>query len=215
VRRLAVWFGSILVVVALAVLPLLAPPVNHVALDAAGSADLLGLASGQVHDLSDRSVAELVGGPGTFIFDGPDGGTFYDPAERGHLADARALLWLFLAAGAIAALALTWMLVRASGLERPLIWRGISQAGAVAAIGVVALGALSAVAFGTLFTLFHQVFFPGGGWAFDPATQHLVQLYPLGFWQIMTAAFGALVLLFGVGAWLLGRSMSRRGTRVP
>jgi integral membrane protein (TIGR01906 family) len=210
VRKLAVWLGSLLVILALAILPLLAPPGIHVALDAARSADLLGLPSGQVHDLSDRSVAELVVGPGTFVFEGPDGGPFYDPAERGHLADARALLWLFLAAGALSALGLTLSIVRASAPERRSIWRSVSQAGAAAAIGVVVMGIGSVVAFATLFTLFHQVFFPGGGWSFDPATQRLVQLYPQAFWQIVAAVYGALVLVIGLGGWWLGRSLSRR-----
>jgi integral membrane protein (TIGR01906 family) len=203
------------VILALAVLPLLIPATSHVALDAAGSADLLGVTGSQVHALSDRSIAELVGGPGTFAFDGPDGAPFYGPAERGHLADARALLWLLLAAGAISAVGLTLLLVRAPAIERLRMWRGVSQAGAAAAIGVVVLGAMAAIAFGTLFTLFHQVFFPGGGWSFDPATQRLVQLYPLAFWQIMAAAFGSLVLVFGLGAWLAGRTLSRRGPRLP
>ncbi len=214
-RRFAVWVGSLLVILVLAVLPLLVPATSHVALDPARSADLSGLTSSQVHALSDRSIAELIGGPGTFAFDGPDAAPFYGPAEREHLADARTLLWLLLAAGAISAVGLTLLVVRASALERRRIWRGVSQAGAAAAIGVVVLGALAAIAFGTLFTLFHQVFFPGGGWSFDPATQRLVQLYPLAFWQIMAAAFGSLVLLFGLGAWLLGRHLVPARTEAP
>jgi integral membrane protein (TIGR01906 family) len=210
VRRLAVWLASLLVILALAVLPLLAPPAIHAALDAAGSAELLGLSSGQVHELSDRSVAELVAGPGTFAFEGTDGAPFYDPAERGHLADARTLLLLLLGAGALSGLALIVSLIWASALVRRSMWRAVAQAGAAAAIGVIVLAGLAAMAFGTLFTVFHQVFFPGGGWSFDPATQRLVQLYPLAFWQIVAAVYGALVVILGTGAWLLGRSLSRQ-----
>ena len=79
-------------IIALAVLPLLTPWFMHTALDAAGSADLLRLTASQTHELSDRSLGELVMGPGEFAFDGPDGQPFYDDAERRHLGDARLLL---------------------------------------------------------------------------------------------------------------------------
>jgi integral membrane protein (TIGR01906 family) len=208
VRSAAAWIGGLLVILALAMLPLLAPPVVHAALDAAGSAVALGLPSDQTHELSDRSVSELVLGPGTFLFDGPAGAPFYDSVERAHLADARALLWLCLAAGAVSAVALALALGRSSSHGTRQIWRSVSRAGATAVVAVIVLAAASLLAFGTLFTLFHRVFFPGGGWSFDPTTQRLVQLYPFAFWQIMAAAYGSLVLLFGLGAWLLGRRLS-------
>ena len=66
------------------------------------------------------------------------------------------------------------------------------------------------MAFDSLFTLFHQLFFPGGNWSFDPSTQRLVQLYPFRFWQIASAALGMLVFLLGIGAWLLGRRAAGR-----
>ena len=65
------------------------------------------------------------------------------------------------------------------------------------------------MAFDALFTLFHQLFFPGGNWSFDPATQRLVQLYPFAFWQVTAAAFGVLVAALGVAAWWLGRRLGR------
>ena len=197
----------------LAVLPLLTPAFTHPALDVAGSAGRLGVQTGVAHRWSDRSVAELVLGPGSFAFDGPDGpgaGPFYDAAERGHLADARLLLWLCLIAGAVS------LLVhrrphrsrrRASAGGR--LWRIVSRAGATAAVAVILLGVVSLVAFDALFTLFHQVFFPGGNWSFDPATQRLVQLYPFAFWQVAAAAFGVLVAVLGVAAWWLGRRLGR------
>jgi integral membrane protein (TIGR01906 family) len=196
-------------------LPLLAPPFIHAALDAAGSADYLGLPATQVHELSDRSVTELVLGPGTFAFDGPNGAPFYDALERGHLSDARTLLWLCLAAGAISALGLMLALARSTARGRALIWRDLSRAGATASLGVVVLAVMSLLAFGTLFTLFHQIVFPGGNWSFDPVTQRLVQLYPFAFWQIVAAAYGSLVLIIGLGAWLLGRMLAKRAARTP
>ena len=73
---------------------------------------------------------------------------------------------------------------------------------------MVLVGIVGLVAFDPLFTLFHQVFFPAGGWAFDPSTQRLVQLYPVAFWQVTAAAFGLLLLLLGTVAWWLGRTLA-------
>jgi len=191
------------------VLPLLTPWFIHAALDAAGSAERMGLAPEQVRDLSDRSVEELVLGPGTFEITGPDGEPFYDLDERGHLRDARVLLGFFLVAGGISIVAIAVVLGRRPA-RRGSVWVAVGGAGLTAALAVVALGIISLVAFDSLFRLFHQVFFPSGNWAFDPSTQRLVQLYPFRFWQIAAAALGVLVLALGLGTWLLGRWAARR-----
>lgn len=190
-------------------LPLLTPWFIHAALDAAGSAERLGLATTEVHRLSDRSVQELVLGPGSFEFAGPDGEPFYDADERGHLGDARLLLGLFLAVGGISIVGIGMALGRGAAWRRPT-WTVVSRAGLTTAVVVLGVGIVSLVAFDSLFTLFHQLFFPGGNWSFDPSTQHLVQLYPFRFWQIASAALGVLVFLLGLGAWLLGRWAARR-----
>ena len=186
----------------------------HAALDAAGSAEILGLTPAQVHDLSDRSLEQLVLGPGDFEIEGPDGEPFYDLDERNHLGDARLLLGGFLLAGGISILCLATVLVR--WRDRSVaIWTVIRRAGLSTAVAVLLLGLISLVAFDSLFRLFHQVFFPGGNWAFDPDTQRLVQLFPFRFWQIAATALGAFVLLLGLLAWLLGRWMSDQETDEP
>ncbi len=189
-------------------LPLLTPWFIHRALDAAGSAELLGLTPAQAHELSDRSVEQLVFG-GDFAFTGPDGQFFYDADERGHLGDARLLLGVFLVAGGVGIIAIgaalgTWK------DRRSAVWTVVSRAGLTTAAVVAVLGVVSLVAFDSLFTLFHQVFFPGGNWSFDPSTQRLVQLYPFRFWQIASAALGTLIFLIGIAAWLVGRWAARR-----
>ena len=189
-------------------LPLLTPWFIHRALDAAGSAELLGVTQAQAHQFSDRSVEQLVLG-GDFDFDGPDGAPFYDANERGHLGDARLLLGVFLIVGGIGIVAIgaalgTWK------DRRPAIWMIIRRAGLTTSLVVLGVGVISLVAFDSLFTLFHQVFFPGGNWSFDPSTQRLVQLYPFRFWQIAAAALGTLVFILGLATWLLGRWAGRR-----
>lgn len=211
---MAIFVGTILAILALAVLPLLTPWFMHPALDAAGSAGRLDLARDVVHGLSDRSVHELVLGPATFEFAGPDGQPFYDPDERSHLQDARLLLGLFLLGGGASLLGLAAAFVRWPYRRAPM-WLVIGRAGLAAAGAVALLGLVSIVAFETLFTLFHQVFFPGGNWAFDPATQRLVQLYPFGFWQIAATALGALVFGLGLAVWWLARRLGRSAAAQP
>jgi integral membrane protein (TIGR01906 family) len=207
--------GTVLAIIALALLPLLTPWFTHAALDAAGSAELLGLAAAEVHELSDRSIEELVLGPGSFEISGPDGQPFYDEDERRHLGDARLLLGLALILGGLSIVGIGAILARGGAARRSAAWATISSAGLVTAIVVVALGVVALVAFDSLFRLFHQVFFPGGNWSFDPATQRLVQLYPFRFWQIAAAALGVLVFGLGIATWLLGRWLARRRAGDP
>ena len=215
--RIGLFVATVLAIIALSVLPLLTPWFIHRALDAAGSAELLDLTLAQAHQMSDRSVERLVLG-GDFAFAGPDGEPFYDADERRHLADARLLLGLFLVGGGIGIIAVaaalgTWRDRRAA------IWTVVRRAGVATSVTVVVLGLVSLVAFDSLFTLFHQVFFPGGNWAFDSSTQRLVQLYPFRFWQIAAAALGTLIFIVGLATWLLGRLASMRmgvgSTREP
>jgi integral membrane protein (TIGR01906 family) len=206
--RIGLLLATVLAIIALAVLPLLTPWFVHAALDAAGSAERLGLTLTEAEALSDRSVEQLVLGAGDFDFAGPDGEPFYDADERDHLRDARTLLGLCLIAGGVSIVGLGVVLARAS--TRAAGWRVVSRAGLVTAVVVLGIGVISLVAFDSLFTLFHQIFFPGGNWSFDPDTQRLVQLYPFRFWQIAAAALGVLVFVLGVAAWLLGRWAARR-----
>jgi hypothetical protein len=208
VAAVLVPIATILAILAIAILPLLTPWFVHPALDLARSDAWLRLSPALTHGLSDQTVAELVLGPGSFAFAGPDQQAFYDPTEASHLRDARSLLYLLLGAGAISGIGIVAALARRP--DRRSIWRGIGRGGAAVVIGVVILAIGGLLAFGPLFELFHRVFFPGGNYAFDPRTQRLVQLYPFAFWQIAAAAYGVLLLAIGLGAWLAGRWRARR-----
>lgn len=208
IATLLVPLGAVVTTLAVAILPLLTPWFVHPALDLAKADAWLRLPPAATHELSDRTVGELLVGPGAFSFPGPDLQPFYDPSEASHLRDARLLLYLLLGAGMISGIALAVALTRAR--DRRSTWRGIGRGAAVVVVGVVMLGVGGLVAFGPLFELFHRLFFPGGNWAFDPRTQHLVQLYPFAFWQLATAAFGVLALVIGLVVMLVGRWQARR-----
>jgi integral membrane protein (TIGR01906 family) len=201
--------ASALVILALAVMPLLTPLFIHAALDAADSAGRLGVATAETHQLSDRTVAELVWGPATFSFAGPSGEPFYDAAEAGHLRDARLVLWALLIAAGVSAVLIGVRLAR--DRDRRPTWRAIARGALVLAVAMAAIGVFFLLAFDAAFELFHRIFFPGGNWAFDPTTERLVQLYPIPFWQLTSAALGALVIALALATWALGRRVGRKG----
>lgn len=186
---------------------LLTQPFVHAALDAAGSARMLGVSAAEAHALSDRTVAELLAGPGTFVFAGPDGRPFYDAAEAAHMRDVRFVLYSFVALAALGATGVAATLLRLGRDGAALL--AVARGGAALAVGLAVVGALALVAFNVAFELFHRLLFPGGNWSFDPTRQRLVQLYPVAFWQISAAAFGGLGIVAGATVWFVARRLAR------
>jgi Protein of unknown function (DUF1461) len=204
----AVAIGTMIVLVALAVLVLVTPLYIHGALDRAGSSGFLGVTAVEAHALSDATVGELLFGPGAFAFPLREGGPdFYDAAEASHLRDARAVLYGLLALGATCAVVLGVGYVRSR--DRPRYWQAIAAGSGVLVVAFVFIGIVFLVAFDAAFTLFHQVFFAGGNWSFDFATQRMVQLYPIPFWQEVTTVLGILVVITGSLVWWLARRRAR------
>lgn len=201
--RLVVPVATMLAIGAVALILLLTPLFVHAALDLAGAPAAVGLPPAQAHEYSDRTVFELLFGPGTFEFSAPDGSAFYTADERAHMRDVRAVLFGFLGLAAVAVAVLAVIGVRRR--RDPLVVRAIGRGGLALAIGTLVVGTLAAVAFDAAFTLFHRLLFPGGNFSFDPTSQRLVQLYPYAFWQLSAAALGALLVFGGGLTWLLAR----------
>jgi integral membrane protein (TIGR01906 family) len=78
---------------------------------------------------------------------------------------------------------------------------------------VLAFGVAAATGFDTLFTRFHELSFGNDFWQLDPARDHLVQMFPQGFWLDATLLIAGLTVLeaavIGGAAWLY----LRRGDR--
>jgi hypothetical protein len=190
--------ATILVILVGAVLLLMTPLWMHFSIPAAGGG-LPGYTGPEALDVSDRTVGQLLFGPGTF-----EG---FTADEAAHLLDARMLLYVFLvAAGASLVLLVASLLRRRTD---PRVWRAVARGGKVLVVGVVVLGVIGALAFGAAFTLFHQIFFPGGNWAFPPDSM-LIRLYPYAFWQMTSVALGVLCLIGGGLAWFIGRRNAKR-----
>ncbi len=193
--RWVIAVGTACLLLGLAFAAVFNPFFIHAALDAAGSAAILGLDTQTTHAVSDRTIAEMLVGPATFAFAATPGGPrFYDAAEAAHLRDAATLLHLF--GGVVFVGVLGLLLTLLPRRREPRAWRAV-RAGALAlAAAFAALAVFFGLAFDTAFTLFHEIFFPQGNWAFDSATERMVQLYPTPFWELtaMALAAGTLVL---------------------
>ncbi len=88
----------------------------------------------------------------------------------------------------------------------------ISVALSAATIGV--LGGIALAGFDTAFERFHLIFFNNDLWQLDPARDHLIQMFPEGFWRNITlwigvgtlAELGVLAAVAGIYLRFTGRS---------
>lgn len=206
--RILLSLATAITILAVALLLLFTPVWTHFALDAVGNG------SANLISDSDQTINEVLFGPGSFeinpcgaqpgcsVAPSTQSPSFYTDDEKGHMRDVRVVLYGFL----LIALALLVFVV-ATILRTPrdpTRWRAISRGGSGLMVGVIAVGVFGLVAFDTAFTLFHEIFFPGGNWAF-PADSNLIGLYPEPFWELSAAALGVLAAGGGIAIWFLAR----------
>jgi hypothetical protein len=163
-------------------------------------------ASGDVARITDSILHDLVLGGAFDIRFGPDvscptasgvapGATVLSDAERSHMGDVRGVFagFAMLVLASIGWLAVTW---RRSGTgDRARWWRAVRNGSVGLAFVVAVIGAISLVAFDAAFELFHRLFFAAGSYDFDPATSHLIQLFPDQFWSDTTLALGVFAVV--------------------
>ncbi|MGZ8527245.1 MAG: lipoprotein intramolecular transacylase Lit [Candidatus Limnocylindrales bacterium] len=167
--------------------------------DRAGAAALTGLSPDQLHAVTGDVLHDLIVGPPAFAQTVAGTAAFSD-RERAHLVDVRTV---FIAFGAAAVLGVL-ILVNARLASGGAVWcrRAIGTGALVLAGAVVIGGIVLALAFEQAFEVFHELFFAGGTYTFDPATDRLVQLFPSQFWEETSLAVGVVILVVsGVVAW--------------
>ena len=139
--------------------------------------------------------------------------------EALHMSDVRGLFHLTWRVQEASILFLALMVGAAFLRYRRRAWSDVgrwARHGAVlAGVFVVAVGLISAVAFGPLFDLFHNIGFRNDLWQLDPNRDFLVMIFPFGFWRDITLLIGVATLveaavLFGAGR-LLGNLFLGRG----
>jgi integral membrane protein (TIGR01906 family) len=198
-RRIGAAALTLLALLALTLGLFLLPPVTHLFLGVAGSADALNFEQAVTHALSDALVRDLLFGG---AFDVPlNADPLLSASERSHLVDVGALFRILMAAGVLSLVALAGLYLR----KRRWFFQGLHDGALLLGIGAAAVGGAFTFAFDATFTFAHELLFPAGNWTFNPATDRLVQLYPMNFW--VWAAICFCVVLIGAAA--LGGSIAR------
>ena len=198
-RRIGAAAFTLLALLALTLGLFLLPPVVHLLLDLADAAEILNVAAPVAHSLSDVLVRDLlVGG----AFDVPLGGEpLLSASERSHLVDVGVLFRILMIAGAISLAVLTALFIR----KRRWFYQALHDGALLLGMGAALVGGAFALAFDATFTFAHELLFPAGNWTFNPATDRLVQLYPMNFWLLAAISFCVVL----VGAAALGLSLAR------
>jgi integral membrane protein (TIGR01906 family) len=168
-----------------------------------------GFAPADLRAATDSILSDLVVGPADF--DAAVGGTpVLNERERGHMRDVRGVFIGFFAVALVALVAAALITSRRDRAGRRASWAAIRGGSVGLVVVLVVAGAIALVAFDALFETFHQLFFPGGSYTFDPATERLVQLFPFQFWQETAIAVGVVsAVLATVVAGVATRRLAR------
>ena len=199
------WIAAILtalatavVIVAVAIVPFLTPPWVDFDQGWAGAIGYTGFTHDELRTATDSILADLVVGPPDFDV-AIRGVPVLNERERAHMRDVRGVFAGFAILAVLAAVGLVAAYVGARRLGHPeRAWSAIRSGARGLMVGVVVAGLVAFFAFDAAFELFHQLFFPGGTYTFNPATDRLVQLFPDAFWSETTMAVGAVVLVLSL-----------------
>ncbi len=173
-----------------------------------------GFSEPDLRQATDAILADLVFGPPDFDV-AVGGAPVLNERERGHMRDVRGVFIAFFALAIGLAAAALAMVVRRRGDERRATWRAVRRGAVGLIVVLIGAGILSVVAFAALFELFHRIFFSGGSYAFDPANERLVQLFPFRFWQESAIAVGAVSVVIAVLVVVVATRRLADGDGVP
>ncbi len=125
--------------------------------------------------------------------------SLFNPQETAHLADVKDLFQkvFFIQQAALAYILAFVVLVFLWAQEAPL--RALATAllrGSLLTIALVAVAALAAlVGFDEVWLRFHFLAFANDLWRLDPASDHLIQMFPRNFWYLATLLVGGFTAL--------------------
>ena len=202
----ATGLAAAIVVIAIAILPFLTPAWVSFEQGRTNAAGLTGYSAADLRAATDSILHDLVIGPPDFAVE-VAGAPVLEARERSHMRDVRGV---FAGFGLIAVLSAVVLVGGVLGSRRmghvERAWHAIGTAMRALIVGIVIAGAIATFAFDAAFELFHELFFPGGSYTFDPRTDKLVQLFPFDFWSETTIVLGVVIVILAVVvAWLAGR----------
>ena len=131
----------------------------------------------------------------------------YDQFDILHMKDVKGVLWLdyrlFLAAAIYSAIyILLSLILNGRHGRRDLAMEAKWGGGATVAL-LIFLGVFAVTSFDWFFTTFHEIFFPNGNWQFPPG-DHMIMLFPDGFWSDVTLLVGLVTLGLALAVGGLG-----------
>ena len=142
----------------------------------------------------------------------------YDQADILHMKDVKGVLWmdywLVLVSGAYVILYLVVLFAGNQSGKRRQLASGLKRGGVATGALLGFLGIFAITSFDWFFTTFHEIFFPQGNWQFPPG-DHMITLFPDGFWSDVTLLVGLVALGLAVIVWCIGfvwlRRIQKRG----
>ena len=203
--------AAAVVVIAIAILPFLTPAWVSFEQGRTGAAALTGYTPAELNAATNSILHDLVIGPPEFA--ATVGGTpVLEERERAHMRDVRGVFAAFGLLAVVAAVGLVVLAVGARRMGHPeRAWAAISTGMRGLIVVILVAGVIAAVAFDAAFELFHQLFFPGGSYTFDPRTDHLVQLFPFDFWSETTVAVGVVIVVIAAVVGVVAGRRARAG----
>ena len=216
-RGAVVAVATALVILGASIVPFATPPYVRAEQDRTDVGRLTGYAPAQLDAIAGSLLGDL------FLWQGDfgvtiDGSPVLSERERGHMRDVRTVFWGLIAVvlAAAAVLLVVARRTRTDAAARLAAWRAVGNGARGLALAVVVLGVIAGVAFTAAFELFHRLFFSSGSYTFDPATDRLVQLFPMRFWAETTMFLGAVMFVLVVAvAWLASRRTVAWRRQVP
>jgi integral membrane protein (TIGR01906 family) len=212
IAAILIGLATAVVIVAIAIVPFLAPAWVGFEQDRSQAQAWTGFTTDELRTATNAILADLVIGPPDFDVE-VAGTPVLNEREQAHMRDVRTVfagLYVLAAVGAVG------LVLASRRRDRAATWRAVRRGALGLAIGVVVLGGIALVAFDQLFEAFHEVFFPAGSYVFDPATDRIVQLFPFQFWQETAIVVGVVLIAIALGvAAFAGRRAARPQTADP
>lgn len=131
----------------------------------------------------------------------------FDQADILHMKDVKGLVWLdyrlFLGAAIYSVMYILLSLIWNRRHGKRDMASGMKMGGGATVGLLVFLGFFAVTSFDWFFTTFHEIFFPQGNWQFPPG-DHMITLFPDGFWSDVTLLVGLVVLGLAVLVCAIG-----------
>lgn len=139
-----------------------------------------------------------------------DGSPFYNERELSHMLDVKILIkdafsvWFML----LAILIMVGAGAKARNDMRPF-WKALSRGGLLTIMMIALVLVFVILAFTSLFTQFHMLFFTGDTWLFE-YSDTLIRLFPMQFWQDAFIWMAVLSILQALVIFILGKKWAKK-----